>query len=480
MTSATLTLNLNQTIRPFPHYWERCVGSCHAATALRQDWREQLKRCHDELGFEYVRFHGLLDDDMSICTQDWNGRIHYSFYNVDSIADFLLSIGMKPFWELSFMPTPLASGSKTVFHYRGNITPPKDYTAWGDLIYRLAAHLVDRYGLDETRRWFFEVWNEPNLSFFWAGTQAEYFELYRHAAQAIKAVDSQLPVGGPSTACNAWIPELRAYCQANATPLDFVSTHHYPTDAALGHSMDMEAQMAAVPRGILHSVTAQARREAGDLPLYYTEWNNSPSSRDAYHDDPYAAAFAIKTIVDNQGLVDLYSFWTFSDIFEEVSLPSAPYHGGFGLLNLYGIPKPTYRAFELLHHLGQERLPVELTEHPTVEAVAVKRAGGVDLLIYNHHVPLAPIETAPIQVIIQGGGDSLHATVQRIDADHANPKRRWQELGSPEYPTPAALAELRRASEMPAEPLTVYRQDNNWAFDVAVPPHSVLAIHLEA
>ena len=201
-----ITVFTEKTKGEINQYWTQCVGSCHAATALREDWREQLKKCREELGFEYVRFHGLLNDDMSVCIKKSDGTFEYSFFNIDSIFDFLLEIGMKPFIELSFMPTALASGTKTIFHYLGNITPPKSYNDWGDLIGALAVHLVQRYGVDEVRKWFFEVWNEPNLDIFWSGTMEEYFELYRHAAFAIKKADSGLKVGGPASAIDAWIP----------------------------------------------------------------------------------------------------------------------------------------------------------------------------------------------------------------------------------------------------------------------------------
>lgn len=317
-----ITVNANKTYEKVKKFWTKCVGSCHAATALREDWRRQLKTCREEFGFEYVRFHGLLDDDMSVCLRNEDGSIQYSFFNIDSIIDFLLDIGMKPFIELSFMPSALASGSKTVFHYLGNITPPKSYDEWADLIGAIASHLVQRYGAGEVRKWFFEVWNEPNLDMFWAGTMQEYFQLYQCAAMAIKNVDSKLVVGGPATAIDAWIPELRAFCSKQGVPLDFISTHHYPTDAAFGLGLDMEEQMARSVRGVLTARTRKALEEARPLPLYYTEWNNSPSPRDNYHDTSYNAAFIVKTIIDNMGILDCYSFWTFSDIFEESGFSS--------------------------------------------------------------------------------------------------------------------------------------------------------------
>jgi xylan 1,4-beta-xylosidase len=146
-----------------------------------------------------VRFHALLSDEMGtlICEEE---RLLYSFFNADQIIDFLLSIGMRPFVELSFMPETLASGHTTVFRYRANVTPPKDYDLWATLVHKLTAHWVDRYGASEVREWFFEVWNEPNLEAFWTGAQEDYFRLYRRTVIAIKSVDDLLKVGGSGTA----------------------------------------------------------------------------------------------------------------------------------------------------------------------------------------------------------------------------------------------------------------------------------------
>ena len=167
MGTAHFHFRLSAPAAPLPHVWEHTVGSCHAALALRADWQAQLRRCRQELGFRHVRFHGLLGDDLGTCVRH-GGRLIYSFFNADRIVDFLLSIGVRPFVELSFMPTALASGDATVFSYRGNVTPPADYRAWAELVRRLVAHWTSRYGLDEVRRWYFEVWNEPNLPAFWA------------------------------------------------------------------------------------------------------------------------------------------------------------------------------------------------------------------------------------------------------------------------------------------------------------------------
>ncbi|MHB1922675.1 MAG: GH39 family glycosyl hydrolase, partial [Chitinophagaceae bacterium] len=157
---------------PFPHYWEHTIGSGHATLALRADWQRQLLRCHQELGFKNVRFHGILSDNMGtlVCEND---RLIYSFFNADQVFDFLNSIGMHPFVELSFMPLTLSSGPTTVFRYRGNVTPPKEYAEWEVLIFKIVQHWVTRYGLEKVRNWYFEIWNEPNLAAFWTGSQQD-------------------------------------------------------------------------------------------------------------------------------------------------------------------------------------------------------------------------------------------------------------------------------------------------------------------
>jgi xylan 1,4-beta-xylosidase len=474
-----VTISAEKSCGEIKKYWTKCVGSCHAATVLRADWREQLKICREKLCFEYVRFHGLLDDDMSVCIRKDDGLIEYSFFNIDSIFDFLLEIGMKPFIELSFMPSALASGSRTVFHYAGNITPPACYDEWADLIAALTTHLIQRYGAEEVRKWFFEVWNEPNLDMFWAGTMQDYFMLYQSAAHAIKKIDDKLVVGGPATAIDAWIPEMIEFCNKNNVPLDFISTHHYPTDAAFGLGLNMEEQMARSIRGILTVRLKKAIEEAGQLPVYYTEWNNSPSPRDSYHDTPYNAAFIVKTITDNIGQVDCYSFWTFSDIFEECGISSVPFHGGFGLLNIHGIPKPSFRAFQLLAKLDGSIIETEVKESSsTVDCFASRNSDGITILISNHQIPLSPISEETLHIYIEGIKNFRSAFIERIDDTHANPKKAWINMGSPVYLDSSQVEALVKASEMSKEYIYPKVKENGIEIEITVQPHSATAISL--
>ncbi len=476
--SARFSFDCRGASAPLPHFWEHTVGSDHAWMALRADWREQLDRAHRELGFRHVRFHGLLDDDMGtlICEDE---RLLYSFFNADSIMDYLLSIGMRPFVELSFMPTTLASGGATVFKYRGNVTPPKDVGQWCTLIARLVGHWIERYGVREVRNWFFEVWNEPNLEQFWTGTQQDYFELYRRTAATIKGIDARLRVGGPATAANAWIRDFIEYCRGANAPLDFISTHHYPTDAFGAPGDDTVTQLSKSRRSVLREEAQAVRQQAGQLPVYYTEWNSSSNPRDPLHDEPFAAAFAVKTVLEAVGLVQGYSWWTFSDIFEENFFPAEPFQGGFGLLNVEGIAKPVYRAFELLHGLGNELL-TRNGEHPTVDAWVIRGGEVATAVVTNFALPRHPVQNETVDVVLENFSGAARASMRRIDSRHANAVAAWHRMHRPQFPSAAQLARLTRESEMVAVPLPIRRTREGVSFSVAVPPQGIAAIGLTA
>ena len=436
-----------------------------------------MRRCHEELGFQYVRFHALLSDEMFTLTCQ-EEHFLYSFFNADQIFDFLLSIGMRPFVELSFMPETLSSGNTTVFSYRGNVTPPRDYGQWADLIEKIVRHWVERYGAEEVRHWFFEVWNEPNLQAFWTGTQQQYFELYRRTAAAIKSVDPALKVGGPATADNAWIQEFLDFCTTDSVPVDFVSTHHYPTDAFGLPGADTMTQLEHAPRDVMQTQVAKSRDEARGLPLYYTEWNISSNPRDPMHDEPFAAAFVTRIIMQARDLAQGYSFWTFSDIFSENYFPSVPFHGGFGILNLHGIGKPAYRAFQILHNLGTEFLEVH-GEHDTVDAWIVRKDKSLTGILTNLAMPRHPIGVELVNLRLSGGPAPLSAFIERIDEDHSNPRKLWCAMGEPDYLSPLQVSQLESASVLTRDAQAFTVSEGAIHLKLDLPPQSVAAITIE-
>ena len=443
-----------------------------------------------------MRFHGLLDDDMGtlICQDE---QFVFSFHNINRIFDFLLSIKMKPIIELGFMPSTLSSGGDIVFHYKGNITPPKKASDWALLMTRLAVHWVERYGIEEVAQWPIEVWNEPNLPAFWKGDQAAYFALYKTTWQAFKAVSPRLQVGGPATAQSAWLPEFDAFCQANHCAPDFLSTHYYPTDAFGEIGADTATQLQHAPPGVMRERATEARKVAGNRPLYYTEWNITSNPRDALHDGAFCAALAVKLTMSVDDLVDAWSWWVFSDIFEENYMPSQPFHGGVGLMNLYGIPKPVFRGFELLQRLGTGRWTVD-GSHDTVTCWAGDGQEGSEreregyegsaaspipsaILWVNVAMPHHAIASESVRLSIphQGSRRVKAAFVTRIDESHANPRASWQALGSPDDLSPAEVERLQAASQLAEEALSVPADDAQTWVELVLPPQSLALVRLE-
>jgi xylan 1,4-beta-xylosidase len=328
-------------------------------------------------------------------------------------------------------------------------------------------------------RWPFEVWNEPNLEAFGSGRQADYFALYRETVRAIKNVDPALRVGGPATAASAWIDDFLTLAQRSDLSIDFVSTHQYPTDAFGEPGDDTETQLSKSRYGVMRAHAQDVRRQCGGRPLYYTEWNTSSNPRDPLHDQPFAAAFAVNILMSVADVVDAYSWWTCSDIFNENYMPSVPYQGGFGLLNIHGVPKPVYRAFELLHRLGPSQLEVHGSQR-TVSAWASRiDATHVSLLVTNHALPRHDVTTEQVHVVVRDVATPIRVTIERIDDDHANAPSAWRRLGAPEYPSLDQVEHLKSSSALVKESLPFTFDGQHLGLTFGLMPHAVAAITIE-
>lgn len=365
--------------------FKQCVGAGRANEGLRADWQQQLAYVKKECDFKYIRMHGLLTDDMAVYTEDSKGIPQYNYMYVDALYDYLLSIGIKPFVELGFMPSALASGSRTIFWWRGNVTPPKDYKKWEDFIRNLTQHFTERYGKDEVKTWYFEVWNEPNLSpGFWTGTQEEYFKLYQYSAKAIKSVNPEYKVGGPGTAGAAWESEMIAFCDKNNIPIDFISTHSYGVkqgflDEYGNGGTVLSKDPMSVSGDALQSRKEIAASSRSNLELHYTEWSSSYTPADPLHDSYHEAAYILEKIKQVGEAANSMSYWVFTDIFEESGPRFTPFHGGFGLLNIQGIPKPAFYAYKFMNKLGK----TELTNTDTRSWASKTDHGGIQLLCWD-------------------------------------------------------------------------------------------------
>jgi xylan 1,4-beta-xylosidase len=364
--------------------FKECIGAGRANEGLRADWQQQLAYVKKECGFKYIRMHGLLTDDMGVYKEDKNGKSEYNYMYIDVLFDFLQSIGMKPFVELGFMPSALASGDKTIFWWRGNVTPPKDYEKWGALIRNLTEHFTERYGADEVKTWYFEVWNEPNLDGFWAGTQEEYFKLYKYSVNAIKSVNPSYRVGGPATAGAAWESEIIDFCTKNNLPIDFISTHSYGVkqgylDEYGNSGTILDKNPMSVSGDVLQSRKEIANSTMPNLELHYTEWSASYTPADPIHDSYHEAAYVLQKLKQVGSAANSMSYWVFTDIFEESAPRFTPFHGGFGMLNTQGINKPVFYAYQFLNRLGN----IELTNNDPSSWICKDKNGNIQVLAWD-------------------------------------------------------------------------------------------------
>src|SRR5476651_2447256 len=362
LAQRTINIDANNVKQKLNNSFNFCVGAGRANEGLRADWQRQLQEVKKELGFRYIRFHGLLSDDMGVYREDKAGNAVYNWQYIDELYDFLLSIHVRPFVELGFMPNALASGKQTVFWWKGNITPPKDYAKWDALIKALVSHWTERYGAAEVKQWYFEVWNEPNLkNLFFSGDQREYFKLYKETANTIKSVSVDYKVGGPATAGNAWIPETIKFCVDNKVPIDFISTHTYGVKEGFLDETGEKGTIVSKDKDAVWGDMKRSRAQidASAMPkleLHYTEWSASYTPADPIHDSYHEAAYVLNKIKNAGPYVNSMSYWTFTDIFEEAGPRATPFHGGFGLMNYQDIKKPAYYAFRFLNQLGDKEL----------------------------------------------------------------------------------------------------------------------------
>jgi len=471
----TIEININGPSHPFPHFWEQMFGSGRAILSLRDSYRSDLRDVKAITNFKYVRFHAILNDEVGLYDEDAKGNPVYNFSYVDQIYDGLLQNHVKPFIELSFMPGKLASADiRQAFWYKPIVAPPKDYDRWAAMISAFAKHLIDRYGIEEVSQWYFEVWNEPNLD-FWAGDPKEvtYYRLYDVSAAALKSASPRLRVGGPATAQAAWVDRFIRHVAENNVPVDFVSTHVYGNDMAhdvfgTDESIPMNQMVCRAVDKVHKQIKASAKP---DLPLIWSEFNAVYDNQTKVVDSAFMGPWLGDTIRQCDGLVDMMSYWTFSDVFEEQGVVKKPFYGGFGILAEGGIPKPIFNVFKLLHQLGDQRLEV-----PSDSMLVTRRTdGSLAIAIWNLSLPDESGRARDVTIHFRGLTGNHRAQISEVDSDHGSPLSAYHAMGDPVSPTTEQYAELRRAAELPAARTDTIK---NGAITVTLSPKSLLLLEV--
>lgn len=521
--------------RPLHHIWNECIGAGRANEALRADWQDHFTEAVTTLGARYVRFHGLYHDDMFVYRASDGGGFgpgtpfpepRHTFSYIDKVFDFIVASGARPFVEFGFMPRELATQTETLFWWGAHCSPPKDMDRWADLVAATVRHWLERYGQAEVRHWWFEVWNEPNLvPHFWTGTRTQYFELYEATVRAVKAVDPHLRVGGPATSVfvpdnryrgetedrsvqhatalaeNAdslqwrpvWIEEFMNWCAQRQVPVDFISTHLYPTDIAFGADGDTRHIWRHVDATHDDLVTLRELIAAGPFPdaaLHITEWSTSPSSRDAIHETVFAATYITRAYLNCAPLADSIAYWTFTDVFEEGGAGIGPFHGGFGLVNEQGIHKPTFHAMRMLARLGDQLLLS--TPHGAITRSSSNGTLAAVFFNYPEEMGTDPVgsqetyaATRALAAVgssrrvhhrVDGVAPGTRFTVELLDWGHGNVAEAWYRLDCPLNLTQEQSTMLREAADDLQRWTLTASQTGVLEIDTDLPPWAVMSI----
>ncbi|HEX5185163.1 MAG TPA: beta-xylosidase [Allosphingosinicella sp.] len=469
---------------PVDRFFDLSVGSDYPGTLIRPDSQAQLRTAVDELGFRFIRFHAVFHDVLGT-VRETDGRIGYDWTGIDRLYDDLLARHIRPFVELGFTPQALATSQNNIFYWKGNTSHPRP-EAWRDLVAAFLRHIEGRYGPAEVRRWFFEVWNEPNLSGFWEGAdQPAYFALYDLTARTVKAVDPKLRVGGPATAGAAWIPEFLDHVAKSGAPIDFVTTHTYGVDGGfLDEKGQSDTKLSPSPDAIVGDVRKVRGQIAASpfprLPLYFTEWSTSYTPRDPVHDSYVSAPYILTKLKGSQGLLQGMSYWTYSDLFWESGPPPTPFHGGFGLMNREGIRKPAWFAYKYLHALQGRSVTVA-----DGETMAATDGRGAEALVWDWQQPVQKTSDRPFYTRIVPAGPAApvrltfahlrpaiyRLAVHRTGFRHNDAYSAYLDMGRPENLSPAQLAQLQALTRDVPETGKVVRVGATGRTSLALPMH---------
>lgn len=473
------------------HNWKRIVTVTSASAVLLSDIQDMLRRVQREIGFTYVKFNGIVSDDMRVYSEDAVGQPVYSFVYVDKVFDFLLSIGLRPFVQLGFMPELLAKSRKKLFGYL--ISEPVSVEKWRALIAALMEHLRTRYGAEELRRWRFSVWHQPDTpeSMYGFADTGTFCRFYAETYRAVKACDPGIPFGSPATYYivqkdykNWYIPFL-GWCREHGCEPDFLNFNYYDTvftddyngreTFGFTHSLSLRETPDGFSDFVTQVISERHSLSADSLPIYLTEWNNTPSQQDLLNDTCFKSCYIAKGILENYDRLDSFGFWSLTDWMGEAPQPGELFFGGTGLFTANGIPKASYYAFTLLSQLGDTLLGKGdgwfITRNRDSYRILLYNyrhfshlyAHGerFDMTFTDRYTPFEPEQMLDVQLTLRGAeGGAYLVTETMLSRSSGSAFDQWIAMGALEL---TALTELETlaARSTPAISKYVAHAENN-------------------
>ena len=492
-------------------YWKNLICFGRASEGLRLSVQRHIREVQREISFNYIRFHGIFSDEMMIYNINEEGKVSYNWTYVDELFDFFMEINIKPFIGLGFMPSELKRSDETVYWWKGNISPPKNINLWTDLVKEFVKHCINRYGIEEVKTWYFEVWNEPELEYvFWAGTKEEYFQFFKDTVLAVKSIAKELKISGPAVSPgiimnSTWLVDFLKYTKKNNITLDFISAHIYPEYIPTEETHEVEEllkqerqnQISIEESTIYHDkdhtqttiryINDKSQEILGLIPeIHITEWNTSSQFGNLIHDTVYVSSYITKNILDSIGKVESLGYWALTDIFEENKLGVSHFHGGFGLINKDGLKKPSYYAYYLLNKLGntiiEQRDGYIVTRNNEDIQILVYNFAYFDKLFLSgdtsaldHKERYNIFEKVPsreINLDILGLNGNYKIRKYKLNQDNGSVYDEWVGLGAPENMTGEEIRYLEGISK-PKISIEEVKIDEEYNNKICIPVHGI-------
>lgn len=473
LTIERFTIDCQKSGKMLNRSWSKLANYGRASEGLRAEWRNQLREIQREIPFEYIRFHGILSDDMMVYNEDSKGVPEFNFSYVDELVDFLLEVNIKPYIELSFIPDQLATEKNYMFYWKANISKPKDICKWKLLVENLLIHFIHRYGIDAVSDWYFEIWNEFTLNYKF--DKEYYMNFLKETYLSVKAVNKSIRVGGVNVIIEELIDsktllEYDQFCKKENIDLDFISIKAYalvPKDKSkrimdlvtdsnkdfretliIQNSVDnfVYADEGYIGSNINGMLQKYCSCDLIHKDIFINEWNTSAYPRDILHDTCFKGAFLAKNIIDNFDKVKGMGYWVFTDIFEETKISGTMFHGGIGFIMNNGLKKPIYLVYKLFNKLGETFI-----EKGDCFLITKSKDGGIQILLHNYchfakgeakcngdDINLNNVDDIflkrikNISFVLKGIKGEVVKKVYKINKDNGSVYDEWIKMGSPQ------------------------------------------------
>ncbi|MBR0367254.1 MAG: helix-turn-helix domain-containing protein [Clostridia bacterium] len=487
-----------------------------AKELLYEPVQQQLRQCQEKIGFEFIRFHGIFDEDMMVYQEDAAGKPVYNFTYLDLVYDFILSLGLKPYVEFSYYPKALAADSRVEMRHNSYIYGlPRSMEKWCALVRATTQHWIARYGLEAVRGWRFRT--GEGISLYYRRVDfKDFLTLFRETYRAVKSVDYGLCFGGMNLDMSMLSLKgdlsMEAFMQSmvemGSIP-DFYSFQCFHTDyntdyrsmmrAVVSHGSE-PAALSEDENYLSNNIRALRRiiRQYDEYsrPIILDTWNASIWQRDLRSDTCFKSAFIFKNMLENVDVLAAFGYWNLSDMFEEVYASSRLFHGGYGLMTYNGIPKASFNAFVLLKRLGSQ-----LVQRGEGWFVTCSPNGDVQIALYNycHYDTLGrqylfvegsednPYEmfkkSRPRQFDIRLGLPDGMYSVERLEITRrgcwGSPYDLWVNMGAPDSIT-AEQVEYLKSRSLPHYTIRRVEAKDGLMLSEILEPHGVCVIVIKS